>query len=430
MPLRKPGVRLDEGGANVLSSEALADVLHSVATGFLDHALNIIATSDEIDDTERSVLWAALSGTNDRSGKARRLGDALRALGAPRPLVNEAYRSAFYSSEEWKSLAANPLFAYFVANRGGTPLDKWTHYFPIYDRHLACFRGTPAHVLEIGVYRGGGLDMLRQYFGTDANLVGIDIDPSVVAALAGRHPVEVGDQEDPDFLLRVAARYGPFDVIIDDGGHTMRQQIASVETLFPHLADGGVYLVEDCHTSYWAEFADSSEPGRTLVAWIKDRIDDLHAYHHSVEPVLTYPWQTDLLAVHAYDSVIVLDKERRSPPFSDVSGTNDYINVGRDAGNANVALIATREAALQSATETESRIAEASDELRILRGELMAANQNLGRLRADLDSTQEELDDTNAKLFGSWGIIQEMRQSRSWRLTAPIRRVKSVIRRQ
>ena len=50
-------------------------------------------------------------------------------------------------------------------------------------------------------------------------------------------------------------RYGPFDIIIDDGGHTMEQQIASIETLFPALNEGGVYLCEDTHTSYWESTA-------------------------------------------------------------------------------------------------------------------------------------------------------------------------------
>jgi hypothetical protein len=60
---------------------------------------------------------------------------------------------------------------------------------------------------------------------------------------------------------------------------------------------------------------------------------------------------------------------------------------------------------------------------------LLTANQNASRLRSDIDSIREELEDTNDKLLGSWGIIQEMRQSRSWQITAPIRRLKSIVRR-
>jgi hypothetical protein len=425
----------------VLSGDSVATVLHAIATGFLDRAVNVVAMSDEIGEAERAVLWGALNDEPNRSEQARRFGDALRSLGASQVLVNEAYRTAFYSGEDWQALSTNPLFAYFVANRGGTPLDKWVHYFPIYDRHLARYRGTAARVLEVGVYRGGGLDLLRHYLGADAYLVGIDIDPTAAASLEGKYPVEIGDQADGEFLRGVVEGHGPFDVVIDDGGHTMTQQIASVEALFPVLKGGGTYLVEDCHTSYWPDYADPDDPTRTFIGWAKDRIDDLHAYHHSTEQSLVQPWQTDLAGIHAYDSVVVFDKERHVPPFSEVTGTNDYIMVNRLAAATGVELLATRDVALRSAREAEARIADvntraeqaaaqSNDELRILRAELVAANQGAAQVRSDLDKLREELEDTNSKLLGSWGIIQEMRKSRSWQLTAPIRRMKSIIRRR
>ena len=51
----------------------------------------------------------------------------------------------------------------------------------------------------------------------------------------------------------------------------MRQQITSVDVLFPLLADGGVYIVEDCHTSYWPEYAVPEDPERTFIGWVKER---------------------------------------------------------------------------------------------------------------------------------------------------------------
>ena len=54
--------------------------------------------------------------------------------------------------------------------------------------------------------------------------------------------------------------------MIDDGGHTMEQQIVSIETLFPLLADGGVYLVEDTHTSYWDSHGGGLRP-RGHASW-------------------------------------------------------------------------------------------------------------------------------------------------------------------
>ena len=426
----------------MLGSESVGNVLFALATGHKDRALNVVAMSDELEEDARSVLWNALSDSDDPSTLARRFGDGLRSRGAPRELVNECYRVSFYAGDGWKELSGNPLFGYFAANRAGNPLDKWVHYFPVYEHHLERFRGRHARVLEIGVYRGGGLDLFRHYLGAEAVLVGIDIDEAASRAVRGIYPVEIGDQEDPAFLRRVAELHGPFDVVIDDGGHRMRQQIVAVETLFPLLTDGGAYFVEDCHTSYWPEYADPSTDGTTFVQWLKDRIDDLNAYHYSADEHLDTPWQTSLAGLHLYDSLVVLDKGHHWPPFSELTGTKDFINYNRPAAALQVEVLATRDAALARAAEADERAAKAiakadaavpadaqivEEELRILRGELVDANQLAGKFQADLDTVSRELTETQSKLLGSWGIIQEMRRSASWRATAPLRRAKSIL---
>jgi hypothetical protein len=255
-----------------------------------------------------------------------------------------------------------------------------------------------------------------------------------------RYVVELGDQEDRTFLGRVAEDHGPFDIIIDDGGHTMRQQIVSVETLFPMLNDGGTYLVEDSHTSYWPEYA-SGDGEPTFISWAKARIDDLHAYHHSVDQHLSEPWQTDLDGLHIYDGIVVLDKARRVAPFNELTGGSEFIAHTREASAVHLEILATRAAALAQKEEAVAKVAEADEraaaelvgsreELRLLRSELVATKQDAADLRADLETTRQELEDTTGKLAGSWGIIQEMRRSTSWKATAPLRRAKAIVRRR
>ncbi|CAF4149086.1 unnamed protein product [Adineta steineri] len=59
-----------------------------------------------------------------------------------------------------------------------------------------------------------------------------------------------GSQDDITTLNNVKSKYGYFDVIVDDGGHTMDQQITSLINLIPQVKSGGIYVIEDLLTSY------------------------------------------------------------------------------------------------------------------------------------------------------------------------------------
>ncbi len=404
----------------------MTSALFAIATGDTERARAIVTTTDEIDDDTRAILSDALAPGLTGSQLAESLGDALRSLGADRHLVNECYRVAFYSGDSWVAMSNNPLFSYFTANKTGMAADKWVHYFPIYERHLAAYRGRACRVLEIGVSRGGGLKLLSHFLGSEAYVVGMDIETGTQRAVGSAYTVEIGDQADPEFLRGVAERRGPFDVVIDDGGHTMKQQVTSVQTLFPLLAEGGTYIVEDCHTSYWPEYSDQTPGEPTFLDWLKARVDDLHAYHFSTSRDLLEPWQTDLAGLHVYDSIAVLDKKHRDAPFAEISGASEYINYDRLAVATEEELLASRDLAWARVAEVELRASEV--EVEAVRQE--AFRNELLDLRAKVVEQQEELGLTQSSLLGSWGIIREMRRSRSWRLTAPLRRVKSVFRRQ
>ena len=66
-----------------------------------------------------------------------------------------------------------------------------------------------------------------------------------------------GDQRNEELLNRIGAEQGPFDIIIDDGGHSMLMQIRSLRTLVKHLKPGGIYILDDMLTTFsggvWAD---------------------------------------------------------------------------------------------------------------------------------------------------------------------------------
>ena len=202
----------------------------------------------------------------------------------------------------------------------GHLIDKWVHYFDVYERHFEPFRGAKPRILEIGVSHGGSLQMWRRYFGRGATIVGIDIEPRVVELAESGIAVHVGSQSDPDFLCGLVDRYGGFDIVIDDGSHWYADQIASLETLWPSLTDGGIYLVEDVHTSYMSAYQGGLNRVDTFVAEAKRRIDDLHAFWVDDGSLVVNEWTTSIGAIHIYDSIIVFDKVRRDRPVRRASG--------------------------------------------------------------------------------------------------------------
>lgn len=126
---------------------------------------------------------------------------------------------------------------------------KYAHYFPAYEEQFAGIEVN--RLLEIGVQKGGSLWHWRRTF-PNALIRGIDIDPACRGAedICKGIRVLTGDASSPKFLNRIARHYGPFDVIIDDGGHWPFMQRQAFKTLWPSLRTGGVYVIEDLQTAF------------------------------------------------------------------------------------------------------------------------------------------------------------------------------------
>jgi predicted O-methyltransferase YrrM len=196
---------------------------------------------------------------------------------------------------------------------------KLTHYFSIYEKHLARFRGKPVRILEIGVYKGGSLDMWRNYFGSDTELVGIDIFQEALSLAGPKTEIVIADQSNRAELLRHFAHRPPFDIILDDGGHHMHQQINSFEVLFPLLSPNGVYLVEDVHTSYWSQFGGGLRKPNTFMEYAKNLTDYVNIDHFreqdglGIDPDLKQSVARELVSCSFYDSIVVFEKGDKTP---------------------------------------------------------------------------------------------------------------------
>jgi len=226
------------------------------------------------------------------------------------------------TESEDRDESINPLIDYLQRNPEGRIIHRWVHYFDIYHRHFARFRGEPITIVEIGIFNGGSLPMWKEYFGPASTIVGVDINPGCERFAEPGVEIVIGDQGDRSFLTSLAQRYSDIAILIDDGGHQMHQQVATFEELYPRMRADGVYLCEDTHTSYMAEFGGAFRDPNTFIELMKSLVDRLHAFHSPTPDVLRpddFTLSTD--SMHFYDSVVVIEKRQRTaPPHSGVFG--------------------------------------------------------------------------------------------------------------
>lgn len=217
----------------------------------------------------------------------------------------------------------NDLETYFY-NNPGRLIHKWTHYFEAYDRHFQRFRNKKVVILEIGVYQGGSLQMWKHYFGPQAEIYGIDLNPMCKQYEEENITILTGSQSDRQFLQKVRATIPPVDILIDDGGHTMRQQIITFEELFGHVKPDGVYLCEDIQTSYQITYGGGYKRKGTFIEYSKNFIDLLHAYHSTQSGLTVTDFTRSVKSLHYYDSILVIEKGQHNTPEHVKTGTASH----------------------------------------------------------------------------------------------------------
>jgi hypothetical protein len=149
-----------------------------------------------------------------------------------------------------------------LANRFGS--DKGDRHFGrhrytrIYSDLFAPLRMLPIRFLEIGLLhpmnarpqghaprsRAPSLEMWRSYFPA-AEIIGFDLEDFSALHLS-RCKVVQGDMGSRDDLLKLS-QLGPFDIIVEDASHASHHQQIALGALFPLVAPGGLYIIEDLH---------------------------------------------------------------------------------------------------------------------------------------------------------------------------------------
>jgi len=212
-----------------------------------------------------------------------------------------------------------------LAVKHGTHKSSKVHdYAVIYEKYFAPFRDAPIVFLEIGLGAGCSARMWDEYF-SKAKLYFIDIVPYVVERgnkyLSAKAKCFLVDQSNKKALDDFAKRIDEeFDIIVDDGGHTMDQQLNSFIALFPYVKSGGIYVVEDLHTSYWEKYGGNAGAGEgTTIGFFRDLVNGVNffgaktgcasfdACPDKLKKTLSY-YQKNIKSIHFYCSMCFIFK--------------------------------------------------------------------------------------------------------------------------
>jgi cephalosporin hydroxylase len=140
----------------------------------------------------------------------------------------------------------NILSLDFELDNQNTGTDKNTVHSYIenfYENEFFKYQNKKINLLEIGIYHGGSLDLWSKYF-SNAEIYGFDItDLNILERYRNLNNVKQVFADAYDY--KIADSLPNFDIIIDDGPHTLETQIKCLEIYLPKLNDGGVLIIED-----------------------------------------------------------------------------------------------------------------------------------------------------------------------------------------
>jgi len=150
---------------------------------------------------------------------------------------------------------------------------KHSTYFQVYDELFSPWRGRNITFVEIGIAEGGSLFMWREFFGPQARIIGIDINPEAKVLTKYGFEIFIGSQSDKEFWKQFNKSVGMIDIVLDDGGHSYLQQIVTTKMLIDQIKDHGMLVVEDTHTSYMSNYGTKKFSFINFTKVIIDRIN-------------------------------------------------------------------------------------------------------------------------------------------------------------
>jgi hypothetical protein len=367
---------------------------------------------------------------------------------------------------------ATQTLADLYASHRGKISDKWTVYLEVYEELFRSYRGSRLRLLEIGIQNGGSLEIWSRYFGNAAALVGCDINFACTQLKYDdpRIHVVIGDANTDEAERAIAGHSQRFDLIIDDGSHRSSDIIRSFVRYFPRLEQGGIFVVEDLHCSYWQKFEGGLVDPWSSMSFLK-RLADVINHEHWGTPyrraevlrsfesrygaALDEESLAQIHSIEFYNSVCVVHKRARTDNELGprvVAGA-DAITAAQlmaqhgalavaEAQNANawsvlpplpedelLELRSRQKGWLQAEAELHIEVEQLHGSVAMKDRQLNQSRQELQQIQQQLESTKTLLEECERQLFAVKDEVRAICASASWRVTLPIRKLADFLRR-
>jgi hypothetical protein len=336
-------------------------------------------------------------------------------------------------------LNSNNLLAELSEKHKGKYSDKWSSYLEVYWNLFEPICNGDSDLLEIGIQNGGSLEIWAKLFPNAGNLVGIDNNPKCSALKFDDPRIKVFVEDGSDITARNLVREAASNlgVVIDDGSHISSDIIRSFLLFFPQLRPGGIYVIEDLHASYWLDWEGGLSHPQSSMQFLKLLADvvnfdhwgigaartELFALIDSTKEFIEEETLSEIDSVQFMDSVCVIRKKQKS-----------HIGLGPRIGSGVEAVVVEeiRDSLGQTSTppaQDSNPFSRPSDLSVGWLESVKRQNQELATLLQELTAERDQLtaqrDQLTAQLEAQKLSIQAMKNTLSWRITKPLRYLRS-----
>ena len=185
---------------------------------------------------------------------------------------------------------------------------KPRNYFEIYEELFSKYIDKKITFVEIGILSGGSLFMWREFFGKNARIIGVELNPVAKKWEKDGFEIFIGDQGSSEFWDSFFKKVGNIDVVLDDGSHTYQDQIVTLTKCIPFINNGGKMVTEDVCSSYLKRYGYPSK--YNFVNFIKLLVDEINYRFSDVEKIerkTTFPLRKKVFSITHYESIVSLN---------------------------------------------------------------------------------------------------------------------------